>query len=141
MLELVRFSTNDPAKLTSELDRFVLAVRRELADSARTSAERFTPRAVTNGVAGTTQTVTAKLGELVPVNPALGPVDVYLPPARTADAGRSLLVTVQSSANLARLQPGTVLLNMSAATLALATVAAYLVVWDGAAWWTVHNAP
>lgn len=141
MLDLIRFSTRDPGKLTQELDRFVLAVRRELADSARASAERYTPRPITNGVAGSTATVAAKLGELVPVNPALGPVDVWLPRALPADAGRSLLITVRDATNAVRLRAGSVPLNMGTGAVTLSLVAAYVALWDGSGWWTVNDAP
>jgi hypothetical protein len=141
MLDLVRFSTNDPARLTRELDRFVLAVRRELEAAARAAAQRFVPRSVTSGIAGSTVAVTAKLGELVPVNPALGPVDVYLPRATPADAGRSLLITVRDATNAVRIQPGVPTINMGAGPVTLSVVAAYLVTWDSSGWWTVYHAP
>lgn len=138
MLELVRFTTTDPAKLATELDRFVRSVARELVARA---AARWNPIGMVSGRTGLTTIVYPKLDELVPVNPSLGPVDVVLPRPTAADAGRSVLVALGAVTYPCRLLPGRAAINVAFSPLTLPSIlAAYLVVWDGADWWTVNDA-
>lgn len=142
MLEPVRFTTHDPAKLAAELDRFVLAVKRELASAQAQAAERYRPRQPTYGAPGSTVKVAPKLGELVPLVPALGSVDVLLPSTGTPDdASRSILLVRKNTSNTVTLLPGTKPINGSLTAVTLpAVLGAYIVVWDGVAWWTVNDA-
>jgi hypothetical protein len=138
MLEPVRFTTNDPAKLAGELDRFVRSVARELG--SRPPA-RWSAITTVSGRTGLTTIVYPKLDELVPVNPSLGAVDLILPRPSAADAGRSVLVTLGAVTYPCRLLPGPRAINAVSSPITLpSTLAAYLAVWDGAGWWTVNDA-
>lgn len=139
MLESTRFRTSEP-DLAQDLDRFVLELRREL-DRMRTAAGRlFTLAEVVHGRAGSVIAASPKFGELVPLSPAQGALDVNLPTATAADAGRVIGLIVRSTSNACTLRPRGVLVNLAASVALPTTLAAYIVLWDGAGWWTVNDA-
>lgn len=142
MLEPIRFSTSDPGKLSQELDRFVRDVQRELLAVEARAFTSFTPREAVHGRPGVTVTAQPKLGDLLPLSAALGPIDVLLPSCTRADMGRCLLLVQRAAVSGCTLRSGVLRLNGSAGgTITLpATLAAYLLVWDGTGWWTVNDA-
>jgi len=142
VLERVRFTTTDPAKLAVELDRFVLKLQDEFATLRRFCAERYIPAPTVSGKAGgAVAMAVASFGTIVPVNSANGDVDIALPSAQRSDAGRSLLVERLSTSNVVRIQAGTRLVNNDAPTVTLPTTrAAYIVTFDGIGFWTVNDA-
>jgi hypothetical protein len=138
-LERVRFSTAEPAKLAEELDRFVLAVDRELAALAVRSAQRFALLTPVSGRAGVPR-VEARVGfwQLLPVSSASGEIAVYLPQATRADAGKGLLISVVTVGDGCEVHAsGGATINMvsSSAVLPSAGAGAYLFTWDGDRWW------
>jgi hypothetical protein len=141
MLQPIRFTTTEPGKLSTELDRLVRDLQRELVAARLSSGERWAPQPTVNGIAGQTVVAKAKPGDLLPVNSALGAVDVALPTLTPGEAARSVLVLRSSTLNAVTLR-STRPINAGATSVALpGQASAFLAVWDGASWWTVNGAP
>lgn len=141
-LERQRFTTKDPAKLSQELDRLVVAVQTELRALERKTRPRFALADQVSGRAGgTVVSRVVAFDTIVPVNSANGSVDLLLPAATRGDADRSFIVERLNTANVVRLQAGTRVVNNSASVVTLPAVrAAYVVSWDGLGFWTVNDA-
>lgn len=141
MLERVRFSTKDPDALGRELDRFLNSVDSELRRLERQSARKLTLAETVSGRTGVVTQAFAAFDTILPVNCANGDVDVVLPAAARADAGRVILIERLSTSSVVRLQAGTRLVNNNTASVTLPTTrAAYLAEWDGIGFWTVNDA-
>ncbi len=122
-----------PPELARQIKSFESSVKQAFEDNDDSQSGRLTPTAVVQG------NYSAKLGELVLVDPTSGALAISLPGAGRDDAGRELVVknTTTSTNAITVRPPGSVKINATTAWTMSTSLQSTRFCWDGTAWWVI----